>query len=508
MATRIGKLNVQLSAHTRGLTRGLKRGETSIKRFTRRSKRVIEGFARAGIGRFGALAAAAGLSAAGIGYAFSNSASRIDDLTKSSRRLLGNNGATGALAGIRQAAEEAGVETATLDRGLRRMMQTLGRAKQGDVAAIRALERIGIAGEELQRLRPENALARIADGINGIAGADSKIAASSAIFGTRSGTELITLFETGGAAIRAAQGDMEKFGKSLTALEAKRVEQMNDSLGRSNLAFTGLIDQLTVRLAPIVTDLNDRFLGMVERIGGVGKAAETTFNFAIKMGSKMAGVVDSIGTAWGHLKAIMQATLTAQSKVLSVMDPIVNAFGSGRSEEELLKAFPEHRRDQARKLAAKTGGFKDEDLDFGRVSDAFDAETRDTIAGIKKRRKRTSAEKLDTKFEAYVFDATKKADTKGMETLGKAAEKRKQNEEQITKELRKQKETAEEIAQGEAGQGRLALTALNGPIAAQAQRSLMQPGGDNKPQQHGKRTNELLEQISVKLSRGIPAVYA
>ena len=124
-------MNVQVTAGTSGLSRGLKQSETLIGRFSNSvggvSGLLSKGFS-GGVGiatkAVTSLGAAAVAGGGSLAWGIQHGADSIDDLADSSKRLLGNDGATGALAGLRYAAEEAGVEAGALDKGLGKLRGT------------------------------------------------------------------------------------------------------------------------------------------------------------------------------------------------------------------------------------------------------------------------------------------------------------------------------------------------------------------------------------------------
>ena len=530
MATTVGKLNVLLTASSRGLNTGLNRASASVRRFSRSASTSLAGFAKMGLGNFKSLALGAGLSAAGIGLAFRSSAMRIDEVAKASRKLLGNQGATGALEGIRLAANEAGIDTEKLNTGMRKLLDTMGRAKAGDKGAIAAFERLGISARELQTLRPENALARIGDAVKEIPELEAKVAALGGVFGTRQGGDLVNLFATGGQAIRDAQAQVEKFGKSLTALESARVEQMNDSWGRTKLALSGLFDQLTVRLAPIVTSVNEKFLGMIDRLGGVGEASETTFNYLVEGVATAADSVESADIAWLKFKRTVTGVSIILVDIVSGMEKIaklsplaaterfIKKFtgdGGGDPEAELerrAQMVAPKKREEFKRLARESGGFGDERVNIRKGLEDENAEIQAAIADREKRRNTKGS--AGDRFKRFVFEATQQADqTNAAAKLDTMAGERGDEEQKTLDILEKQKKVIDEMSGTLAGRDQ-GLTAFGGPasafedanrksLAMQQKMAETEKGGKS-----GSRSENLLEQINSKLGRGVPAVYS
>lgn len=527
MATTVGKLNILLKANSSGLESGLKRAGNSVRRFSSSTSKVLGGFARMGISGFNALALSAGLSAAGIGLAFRSSAMRIDEVAKASRKLLGNQGTTGALEGIRLAANEAGIDTEKLNSGMRKLLNTMGRAKGGDKTALAAFENLGISVRELRQLRPDEAMARIGDAIARIPDLDMKVAALGQIFGTRNGGDLVNLFERGGDAIRAAQAQVSRFGKSLTSLEAGRVEQMNDSWGRTKMAFAGLIDQLTVRLAPIVTNLNEKFLGLIDRIGGVGYAAETSFNFAVSAMATVADGVESANIGWLNFKKTLSGVMIILTDIVSGMEKIaklsplaaterlikkVTGLGGANDPEAELERRAQMvapgKREEFKRRAREAGGFADERMDFRQGLVDENKKIQGQIPEAKARREESG---FGDKFKAFVFNATQAADQQtAASKLSAMAGDRRDEEEETLDILEKQKQAINDMSSTLAGRDQ-GLTAFGGPAMAfedANRKSLAMQEKASKGKSSNADVVTELQKIRQHLTQGVPAVYS
>jgi hypothetical protein len=431
-----------------------------IATFAAGSRAKLSKFASVGKAAYKKLAVAGGIAAAAVGLAFARAASAIDDLAKSSRKLLGNNGATGALKGIRQAAGEAGVSLTEVDTGLEKMLETLGKAKEGDASALKALERVGLTAKDLKNLKPEQALLKIADGIQAIGDTDRKITAARGIFG-RGGGSLVGLFNQGSGAIRKAQSDMVRFGQALTGVEASGVEQMNDSLGRSRLMLDGFTKQMTVKLAPSITALSEGFMTWIDGLGGVGEASETSFNFMIDIAGKF---LDKLELIKAGLMAMKKGLLDAGASALSLVDKIELPGADKRNRDNLiekrLQQFPEHRREQARKIIGE-GRYTEERVTFGRIAEGLKGEadaTGEGINAIKEKRKEEGT--AGERFKKFIFKANESAaDKAAAATSQQAADQAK-----ITDELEKQLDIQKELAGASAGQGERGLTAFSGAV--------------------------------------------
>jgi hypothetical protein len=119
------------------------------------------------------------------------------------------------------------------------------------------------------------------------------------IFG-RAGAELLPLFMGMGDAMQQAQQDADRFGLSLTKLQGKQVEQMNDAFTRSGYAISGIVTQVTAKLSPAITTVVDTFTKFISDAGGVsiGSAIVDAFYNA---GEILARSLDLMSAAVGPI---------------------------------------------------------------------------------------------------------------------------------------------------------------------------------------------------------------
>jgi len=469
---KVGRMNVVVTAGTSGLTRGLRASETAIDRFVGRAGKassIIGGQMRKGINSggkallgFGA-AATAGVVATGI--AIKAGADRIDDLADSSKRLLGNNGATGALAGLRYAAEEAGVEAGVLDKGMGKLLDTISKAKRGDKGSIEAFRQIGLDADNLARLRPEQRMIAVADALGQVKDAGDKISLSKGIFG-KAGESLVPLFNEGGEAIQGAIRDMDMFGHSITALDAEKVGTMNDQLGRMQLAWEGATMQLATHFAPLVSDVSARLLGMIEEAGGVGSAVDKAFGAAVEYTGDALDAIEGLKIGWLKFKQTVTGVgliLTDIGNFAANMNPakhIAEWFTGDETEKRLAGIAPDKRAEFER-LLKESGGFQSEKVDMraGLLAENEDIQQQIKDAEGSRREKGS----LGSRFKAWEKSAQAKGATNAAAKLADASVTRLAAEEDITEEAEKQtKEKKDQLRLEQGGQGKFALMAFNG----------------------------------------------
>lgn len=468
---KVGTLNVVVTAGTSGLTRGLRRSETSIERFTRRaqeSSRFISGGFRKGINSavtgLATFSAASAASVVGAGIAIKKGADNIDDLQKSSKRLLGNDGATGALAGLHQAASDAGVATASLDKGVERLLDTISKGNRGDAAAIKALKNIGMDAKELARLKPEERIMAVVEAMGKVSDAGDQLSYARELFG-KAGGELINLFDAGRDAIESSLRSMELFGQAISGIDAEKVATANDEIALLGQAWKGVTMQLAVQFAPIVSDISQRLLGLIHDAGGVGQAVDTAFDSGVSSMGRMLDTIESLELKMLRFQSVVVKTASVIADIAELAEfanpatsPLIHfrKRWKGDSTEERINSIAPEKREEFRKRLKESGGFANEDVDIQAGLKGENDDIQKRIAEVEERRRRRGT--LGERFKAYEHQAQIKGQQNAAAKLGEVEEKRLKIEESITEELKKQGREKE----GQAGQGKFALTAFGG----------------------------------------------
>ncbi len=101
-----------------------------------------------------------------------------------------------------------------------------------------------------------------ADRINRLETQAEKAAAAYFLFG-RAGAQLVTMFAVGSEGLREFQKEAERLNLTFTRLDAAKIEAANDAMTRARAAVTGLVRELTIKLAPRIMELADKFTAVV-----------------------------------------------------------------------------------------------------------------------------------------------------------------------------------------------------------------------------------------------------
>lgn len=335
----IGKLSVQLTANPNPLVSGLGKAVSTIKGMLSQATGVIGGFGGQAGGAFLALPGPAGVAAAavvGLTRAIAGSVSAAAEAIDAEAKLADRLGvSTEALQGLQHAAGLSGVGQEQLSTALTMMTRQLGEAAGGSATAQAAFARLGLSAAELGALSPDEALERVADGLNALPSPAARTAAAMDLFG-RSGAGMINFLAGGGEAMREARLEAEQLGLTVSRIDASAVEEMNDNISRVGAGMQGLWRQLAVAVAPAVSDLaaglKDVFVAAMPTIKAVFKAVgdflAPVFRLVKEVGGALkdafsGGAVSGLGAALSPLRLLLQG----MHAVVDALTPAIRALG-------------------------------------------------------------------------------------------------------------------------------------------------------------------------------------
>lgn len=294
---------------------------------------------RAAIG-FGAL-----FGVGGFLIKITQTAGALDAVSKAAR-------ATGSsvesMQALSIAGDLAGVSVDTVASATRRMNRVLGDAIAKGKGTEGVFQRLGISAKELAALPIDQRFATVADQMQKLGFSTSDATAALALLGDRGGS-LIGLLGEGGAQIRAAAGDVDRFHLAITDLQGANIEEMNDNFSRLGYSIQGAFNQFIATIAPAMSAI---FIGMangiaaiVENMGNLGTILQivgpallvafgpvilgAVWALTVAIGTGLVGAITTLTTAIAAnpLGAIAVGITLAISAIWTFRDAIQQAFG-------------------------------------------------------------------------------------------------------------------------------------------------------------------------------------
>lgn len=311
-----------LSSAGEGLSRvfsgGLNKGLTSIStQFT--GLLTTTNVALAGVAAFGAGAAA-------VARGLVDLEDRVEKLGNTADKL---GVSFEFIQTLEAAAARSGTSVDAVSAAFGRLQRSVIGVDEESKAAQAALKAIGVTSDELRALKPEDQYKLIGERLQGIADPAQRTAAAINLFG-KAGAELLPFFKNLGG----ASDDMERFGRALTAVDRRRIDDFGagiDALGVATqglgqtllLPFVGVGEGITKAFAEVVAGLTSIIdpLGQVLEplLTGIGRVIEFIGTSIGNLGQVIGAVLEPFGVI---VQGISQAFEPLQDAVLNVFKGI------------------------------------------------------------------------------------------------------------------------------------------------------------------------------------------
>lgn len=307
MAT-VATLLVNLTARTAAFQKKMRTSAKTVKEFsmkaTARLKTMASAFKIATV-------AAAGL-AVGLSYLVRNALATIDRIAKMSTEL---GISTEALTGWEHAAKITGSSLKDLHKGLQIFTRRMGEASQGYGEGKKGLEALGIEAEKFAKLKVEDSFVIIAEKISKLENVTDKVSVAFSLFG-RQGVQMLNTLNLGAEGIRALEDEARQLGITFDNIQARRIEDANDAITRMRAAIQGVINQLTIQLAPIIEFTSEMFVEWAKNGGNGAKAIQEFLEPVVKIATNLLKigefitgifqvVIGLVGTAIGLVAKII-----------------------------------------------------------------------------------------------------------------------------------------------------------------------------------------------------------
>lgn len=202
-----------------------------------------------------------------------------------------------------RAAELAGVGMSGLEQLSKDLTRRLSQAAEGGGPAADTLKRLGLNAQELMALPLDQRISQINAAIMEFVPAAERAAVAGKLFGEEGSIAAMRLDP---ATIARAAAELERFGVTVTDIEADKIEEANDAISALALVTTGLANQLTVALAPTLKSI-------AEGIANVGE----WFSKLSPQAQKFVGITAALAAGIGPLTVALGLVVTALGALAS-----------------------------------------------------------------------------------------------------------------------------------------------------------------------------------------------
>ena len=294
MSNNVGSLAVILNLQTGAFAAGLNRATGQVQAFAGKLT-AIHG-AASGLATKLLTVVGIGGGIAGIAIGAQRAAERLDQMGKTADRL---GVTTQSLAGLRLAADLAGVSSEELEKAMGKLQVKAYEAAAGNDEATKSLAKLGIPIKELSAAQPDQQLRMVADAVGEMGTQAEKAAAMVDIFG-KEGAKLMPLFAGGADDFATAAAEAEKFGLAISRVDAAKVEEAQDAMTRVGSVLEGLFNQIAIKVAPFITALSEAFINSSTSAGGFGATVDSVVDAAVEGAAYLA-------EAWRGVRLVFQA---------------------------------------------------------------------------------------------------------------------------------------------------------------------------------------------------------
>ncbi|EFO31325.1 hypothetical protein TRICHSKD4_3342 [Roseibium sp. TrichSKD4] len=272
-----------------------------------------------------------GVTIAGAGIAATAAATKMvtgfagaGDAIAKMGRATGMNVET--LQALRYAGDRSGVDKASFDTSAMTFSKRLGEMKSGSGPMYAFLKKVGpeLAKRMVAENDPTKAFEMALEALSEIKDESKRAAAATAMFG-RSGQRMALFGEAGPEAIEKLKAEAFHLGAVISAEDAANGENLTDAMTNLGVVFEGLSNSIGASLAPVVTDLINKFNELVANNKELIRAwAE---NFAKDLPGHLKDlkqIISDVGETFGKIKSAIE-TVTGP---VSNLELAIGALGA------------------------------------------------------------------------------------------------------------------------------------------------------------------------------------
>jgi hypothetical protein len=223
---------------------------------------------------------------------------------------------------LEEAANRSGTSIDAVSAAFGRLQKSVLGVDEESKAAQKALSEIGVTAEELAQLSPEDQYQRIGAALADIEDPARRTATATALFG-KAGADLIPFFNN----LPGATADIERFGRSLTAIDRRRVDEFGAGLDALSVATQGLGQTLLLPFVGlgegVATAFAEITAGITAIIDPIGQILEPVL-------TQIGRIIQLLGTNLGNLGrvigAVFQPFATVAQTVSQALEPLYDGL--------------------------------------------------------------------------------------------------------------------------------------------------------------------------------------
>jgi hypothetical protein len=219
---------------------------------------------------------------------------------------------------LEAAATRSGTSIDAVSAAFGRLQKSVLGVDEESKSAQKALAEIGVTSEELAALSPEEQYLRIGQSLAAIEDPARRTATSIALFG-KSGADLLPFFRN----LPGAAVDMERFGRALTVIDRRRIDEFGAGLDALGVATQGLGQSLLLPFVGlgegVATAFAEITAGLTAVIDPIGQVLEPILT---SIGRLVEIIGIALGTLGRNIGAVFQPFATVVQAVSQALEPL------------------------------------------------------------------------------------------------------------------------------------------------------------------------------------------
>ncbi len=221
---------------------------------------------------------------------------------------------------LRFAAQEGGgVDAATTDAAVKKMLINISKSVEGDEGIRAAFAKLGLDAGELIKQGPVQSVMQIADAMQNVNSQGDKLALTMEIFG-KSGTELVSTLDQGSEALQESI-DFQQQWNSLTDAQLEAVAQNNDAWDRVSMLVEGVSAKLAAEFAPAMLVVAETILSTADGFEGVDETVKSIADTTVYLVGVLKDALELVTVVNTTTNKLMNGDLSgAASSVNDAMD--------------------------------------------------------------------------------------------------------------------------------------------------------------------------------------------
>lgn len=221
-----------------------------------------------------------------------------------------------------EAARRSGSSIDAVSAAFGRLQKSVLGVDEESKAAQKALAEIGVTSKELETLSPEEQYRKIGQALAEIEDPARRTATATALFG-KSGADLIPFFKN----IAPAADDMERFGRALTVIDRRRIDEFGNALDQLSVAGDGLGQSLLVPFVGLGEGISR---ALAEITAGITAIVDPIGRVLQPILSNIGRIIEALGVALGNIGRVIGAVFepfaVVVDAVYTALEPLYELF--------------------------------------------------------------------------------------------------------------------------------------------------------------------------------------